>query len=131
VRIITFARRKSCRVELKLFPQVQITESTVNGRALFLESKFRKLKDLILELGLKEGFSATTSGGGVSGQTDALILALLKAKLKASDDIAEAIALKTRFKAYDAGALKSNPTKVQSKKPQGTKARKRRRKSYR
>lgn len=124
----TFARRKSCRAQLWMFKGVPITASTVNGRNLLLQPGFRKLKDAIAQLGLVNGFRAVTTGGGRTGQTDALILALLKAELKAS---ADPVVLKSRFKAYDPDSLKSNPAKVESKKPQGTKARKRRRKSYR
>lgn len=126
--IFAFARRKSCRADLWLFSEVPMAESTVNGRSLATEPNFRKLKDLVAELNLIKGFRATTTGGGISGQTDALILALLKAELKASQD---PVTLKSFFKAHDPSSLKSNPAKVESKKPQGSKARKRRRKSYR
>ena len=126
--IFAFAKRKSCRADLWLFPQVPMAQSTINGRALATEPKFRKLKDAIEALLLTRGFKATTVGGGLTGQTDAVLLALLKAELKHSDDPSS---LKGFFKAYEPDILKSNPAKVESKKPQGTGARRRRRKSYR
>jgi len=69
----------------------------------------------------------TTSGGGFSGQTEAIRTAIARALVEYTKDEN----LKKKFKDYDRSMLVSDMRQKETSKPGGRGARKRRQKSYR